>query len=70
MTRLLHYLFNIWAVTKLKTWPKAYKNFLSKLKVFPNAKRTLSKWPKFITLCHSGEISSNLVSLLESNIFA
>ena len=47
MTRLLDYLFNILAITKLKNCPKANKIGQSVLKMFLNTKRTLSKWPKF-----------------------
>ena len=47
VTRLLDYLFNIWAFTTLIICPKAHKICQSKLKMFPNTKLTLSKRPKF-----------------------
>ena len=50
VTRLLHYLFNIWALTHLKNCPKAYKICQNKFKMFPNTKWTLSKWPKFLNV--------------------
>ena len=58
VTRLLHYLFNIWAFTTMKICPN---NCQIKLKMF---RKTLSKWPKLFNVVPKCKISPNLVTLL------
>ena len=58
VTRLLHYLLNIWAFTTMKICPN---NCQIKLKMF---RKTLSKWPKLFNVVPKCKISPNLVTLL------
>ena len=44
--QLIRLFFNIWLFTTMKICPIAQQICQIKLKIFPNTKRTLSKWPK------------------------
>ena len=47
---LLEYL----AICENKNLPKTQKIYLSKFKILPNYKRTLSKWPKYFNIMPMG----------------
>ena len=47
MTRWLYYLFYFWLFTIIKICSIAYRICQNCLKVLPNKKYTLSKWPKY-----------------------
>ena len=50
----------------MKICPMAYKICQNQLNILPNNQWTVSKWPKFLTVCQRGKISPNLVTLLVS----
>ena len=47
VTRWLHYLVSFWPLIAMKMSLIAYKIYPNNLKILPNTKWTLSKWPKF-----------------------
>ena len=65
MTRLIDCMLNFWPFTAMKLCPMACKINISNVKILPKTNLTLSKWPKYLTPCQSGEISSNLVTLAD-----
>ena len=50
----------------MKICPMTYKISQIQLNILPNNQWTVSKWPKFLTVCQRGKISPNLVTLLVS----
>ena len=55
--------FIIGTLTTMKNCPIVYKIYQSLEQFLPNTKQTLIKLPMTFSLCKSGEISPNLVSL-------
>ena len=51
-------MLSFWRFTSMKICPTAYKICPNHLDILPN-----TEWPKFLTVCQSGEISPNLVTL-------
>ena len=60
-------MLGFWPFTAMKICPMAYKIYPNRLKILPNTKWTLSKCPKNLTVCQSGEISPNLVTLVTTH---
>ena len=63
VTRLLDYLFNIWAFKKLKIAPKHIKFAKLSSKCFQIQNELVQNGQSFLTFCQSGEILPNLVTL-------
>ena len=63
VTRLLDYLFNIWAFNKLKIAPKHIKFAKLSSKCFQIQNELVQNGQSFLTFCQSGEILPNLVTL-------
>ena len=58
VTRWVDYLFSIWPLPAIRNIPMGSKNFQSRFNV-PS-----KLLPNTLKFCHSGEISSNLVTLV------